>query len=362
MIKARPFAPLFVGAILAFDAAWASRSFTPAPKTLPVRTPLARLGDTAPPARVPAPKPIVATEMQVLPWSGPDASKGPVRLQTDLDVLAPLGDGASNAALWLADFTRVPKGARLDEFEVAKKRLMRSSPDGDILLADDPLLREAEPWADQARMNFYPDVFRLDGLSTTIPNLHAATVLARSWTARARSTPDAPSALDDARRAIRWGRLLRQDDVTIIQDLIGLACIRMGVDTLYDLARRRGDRELALAAALASGEVLAQRHRSFQILADFGLVGGDDDRGLARPTDSRVEALSRTAMGGDDRRYRLEAIVQLAAVRLNGTRGQRARAEDALARVEARHRTTADSSQARWARAVTRAELSRLLD
>ncbi|MBK6405281.1 MAG: hypothetical protein IPF66_09685 [Holophagales bacterium] len=46
---------------------------------------------------------------------------------------------------------------------------------------------------------------------------------------------------------------------TVIQDLIGLAVIRQGAQALYDLASRRGDTKLMLAAAIVVGEHGEQR-------------------------------------------------------------------------------------------------------
>jgi hypothetical protein len=362
MINARTFAPLCVGTILVFGAAWVSRSFTPAPRTPLVRTPLARLGGTAPPARVPAPKPTFAADLKIPCWGCSEAVAWPVRFRTDLDHLAPLGDGKANAAHWLANFTRNPKGARFGEYEAARKRFVPKSAEGDFLPGDDPLLLEAEPWADQGAMRFYPDVFPFEGFSTPIPNLHVAMVLARSWTARARANPDAPSALEDARRAIRWGRLLRQDDATIIQDLIGLACIRLGVETLYELAQRRGDRDLMLASAIVAGEHAVQRQRTSQFLTNGVLLSTEGSPRWVEPTDRQVDALARTALQDLDRRFRLEAIVQFALIRFRGTRGQRAKAQEVLEGIESRHRDEADVAQARWARTVRWPELSRSLD
>ncbi len=70
---------------------------------------------------------------------------------------------------------------------------------------------------------------------------------------------DPEEGLEDCRRAIRLGRLLRQDDVVIINDLVGLACIHIGTRGVYRIAQREGDTELALLASIILGEVAPQR-------------------------------------------------------------------------------------------------------
>ena len=50
------------------------------------------------------------------------------------------------------------------------------------------------------------------------------------------------------------GRLLRQDDVTLIQDLIGLAIIRMLAMAMYEMARSKSDTVQTTLASLAIAE------------------------------------------------------------------------------------------------------------
>ncbi|HEX7529451.1 MAG TPA: hypothetical protein VF425_10095, partial [Thermoanaerobaculia bacterium] len=241
--RAQILAALAVVVVLAaaLGIRWAGLGSPPPP-------PVARFDRPAPPAHVALP---IRIDVPNVPcWSCPDSEKWPIRFRTDLDLLAPLGDGAANAALWFKDFAK-PRGARLEEAEAAMKRRVEGPGEfGLVLPPNDPLLKEAEPWADQATMRFYPDVWAAEGASTPIPNLLVAMSFARSWVARAGSNPDAQAAMEDCRRAIRWGRLLRQEDGTIIQDLVGLASIRLGAEQLYALAARRGDQPLMLAAAI----------------------------------------------------------------------------------------------------------------
>ena len=108
-----------------------------------------------------------------------------------------------------------------------------------ILQVHDELLLEAEPWVDLAVMHFYPDVFPMEGAETRITNLLFMLTMARSWTARGVDADDPDQGLEDCRRAIRLGRLLRQEDVVIINDLVGLACIHIGAVFLRRIPTRQ---------------------------------------------------------------------------------------------------------------------------
>ena len=210
-------------------------------------------------AFVPRPASMNVDGLEVPCWSCPYAKEWPVDFQTDLDLLAPLGEGAQNAGLWFKDFAK-PDGPRYSDAEVMMARRVEHEGDlGKVLPGDDPLLLEAEPWCDQAAMSYYPDIFPLEGFSTRIPNLLVPLTFARSWVARGLDNPDSEHGLDDCRRAIRLGRLLREEDVTIIADLVGLACIHLGSRGVYDIAMRTGDLELALLASIVIGEVAPQR-------------------------------------------------------------------------------------------------------
>ena len=287
---------------------------------------LVRLATPAPAANVPSPP---AFEKLELPrWGGPDHdANAPIRFRTDLDVLAPLGDGPANAALWLKDFTKGLPSARLEESDRAMKRRVDGPPGlGKVFPPGEPLLLEAEPWADQATMRFYPDVFTVRGRATPLHNLLFSLTLGKSWVARALANPDAPAALEDCRRAIRWGRLLRQDDVTVIQDLIGLAVIRQGAQALYDLASRRGDTKLMLAAAIVVGEHGEQRLLTMLRLNQLRLAPA---KGLG-VTDERLSAIVEMARRSADRRFRFDAVLTLGAIRSEGTKAHRAKAQEAL--------------------------------
>lgn len=292
----------------------------------PATPPLTRLGTPAPAANVPSPRVVARLELPL--WGGPDRNAdASVRFRTDLDVLAPLGDGPANAALWLKDFTKGAAASRTEEAERAMKQRVDGPADlGKVLPADAPLLLEAEAWADQATLRFYPDIFPVRGQATPIPNLLLSLTFSKSWLARALANPDAPTALEDCRRAIRWGRLLRQDDVTIIQDLIGLACIRMGAKTLYDVAARRGDTATMLAAAIVNGEHGPQRLVTMERLNHLALFPGEN-LGVSA---EKLDAMAEMARSCPDRRFRFEAILKLAVVRAKGARAHRAKAQEIL--------------------------------
>ncbi len=306
---------------------------------------LARFAGSAGAARVPAPKPIALAEMKVPCWGCSGSDKWAVTFQTDLDLLAPLGDGTANAALWLKDFARQTGAREGDAAAAMKRRVDAKEPYGKALPPNDPLLLEAEPWADQATMRFYPDVFAVEGFETRIPDLLISLTLARSWAARAASRPDSPQAYDDCRRAIRWGRLLRQEDTTLIQDLVGLNCVRLGAQALYDVARARGDQVTALAAAIVLGEHAPQRLRTAQLVTEIDVFS---DPG-AKVDEERLGRVLGAAKSSPDRRFRAEAITQLAVARARGSKAQRGKVDLALDEIAA-GKDVVLSTMARWAR------------
>ena len=338
--------------VLAGTLVW--RLYGPRPTAVHASPALPRFNGTAPAARVPAPEAVALAELNPPCWGCPEAEKWPVQYRTNLDLLAPLGNGAGNAALWLKDFAK-PSGARFAEGETAMNR-RAEKPDGSVLPPDDPLVKEAEPWADQATMRFYPDVWAMEGFTTSIPNLLVAITIARSWVGRARLHPDTPEALEDCRRAIRWGRLLRQEDVTLIQDLVGNACIRSGAQGLYEIAARRGDAPLMLAAAMVLGEHAPQRSRMAEFATKMS-VTRPGDAGF-HITDDLLSAILKVSKNDLNRRFRLEAITQLAVVRLKGSRSQRNKATTALVEIAA----SPDAflrAQARWALRFDSRDMSR---
>src|SRR5690242_7391394 len=51
-------------------------------------------------------------------WGCPGTDDWPIKFRTNLDLLAPLGTGAENAASWFAQFAK-PNGTRYGEAEAA---------------------------------------------------------------------------------------------------------------------------------------------------------------------------------------------------------------------------------------------------
>jgi hypothetical protein len=284
----------------------------------------------APPATVPAPHPFAIESLQVPSWGYPERKEWPVRFRTDLDLLAPLGTGSANAAIWFKDFAK-RSGSRYAEAKAAlERRVAGPANEAEILPGDDPLLLEAEPWCDQATMRFYPEIFPMKGWETEIPNLVLAITFAKSWVARGTAATDPAKATEDMRRAIRLGRLLRQEDATVIGDLVGLTCIRYGAQGIYDLAVRRGDAPTALVASIVLGEVAPQRLVGAQRLTETDLrpylrkdAAGDVTLDLPGKTLDRIVAV---ATSGPDRRFRAEAILELNFVRNLGSPAQREKA------------------------------------
>lgn len=284
-------------------------------------------------ATVPAPRPIDLRELSIPCWSCPEAQGWPLRFRTDLDLLAPLGTGARNAGEWFADFAK-PDGSRFAEAQTANTRRVDRAPVGKVLPPDDPLLKEAEPWCDQATMRFYPDIFPIKGLDTTLPNLLLSLTFARSWVARGQQAADFDAAMADFRRVIRLGRLLRQEDTVLISDLVGLAMIRIGAEAIYDRARHDGKLDLALVAAVVASEAPPQKLLTAARLTSIEVgpylhkqaAGGYT---LDLPG-GRLEAIRTMAMESPDRKLRYEPALALAVVARYGAGEQQATAKETL--------------------------------
>jgi len=330
--------------------------------------PTARAGPLAPPAFVPEPIPIPEGGLEVPNWGHQNARDWRVEFRTDLDLLAPLGDGTGNAAKWFKDFNKgsglagattmiqdfgTEDGPRYAEYRAAREaRIEGPEGLGMIFPADHALLLEAAPWCDQATMRFYPDIFPLDGYSTRIPNLLFMLDLTRSWAAHGLLTDNREEAIAYFQRAIRLGRLLRQEDVTIIADLVGLACIRIGTDGLYQHAVAAGDSDLALAAAIVLGEQSAQRLMTMERVTRGSIVDTFHENAEGRfalaLSDSRFDNIIKMASSETGRRFRGEALLSLASVRHLGEPDHQARAFEVLEELtESDDWVTADL--ARWA-------------
>jgi hypothetical protein len=326
-----------------------------------VVAPLRWTGGPAPSATVPPPRSAALDQIEFPAWARPAGPHQPIRFLTDLDLIAPLGNGPQNAAPWFADFAKFD-GARLDELMEAQQRAVEARREADtaagvlpnkqLLLPDDPLLLEAEPWVDQATLRFYPDVWHTDGWQTPIPNLLIMLSLAKSWVARGDAEPRLELAMEDYRRAIRLGRLVRQEDAILITDLVGLACIGAGLEAMYDRLIAAGETEQALVVSLALGEVAPQRLRNSELFTQiniaeyvrYGWFGvsvemSEDDYSL----------IAGIAEKGPHRRFRLEAILVLNLVRCEGNREQRAAALELLERLVAEDEDELITELATWA-------------
>jgi hypothetical protein len=288
----------------------------------------------APKGAVPAPTQFAVGALEVPCWSCPSAEEWPLRFRTDLDLLAPLGTGSGNAAEWFGPFAKVGGSRSQEGLDAAKRGIDGPEWVGTVLPPDDPLLLEAEPWIDQATMRFYPEIYELDGYRTRITNLLLALKLSRSWIARGLAADDTEVAMEDFRRAIRLGRLLRQEDTVVISDLVGLACIHLGARGVYERAQADGDLELALLASVVLGEVPAQRLGTKQRLTSTDLMQAirvtDDGEIDFELQESLLDTVIDTARSAPDRRFRLEAILGLNTARSLGTSGQKLRAEKVL--------------------------------
>ncbi len=307
-------------------------------ETQPATT--ARPRPAAPAATVPGPKAANLAGLSVPCWSCPEAEKWPVAFRTNLDLLAPLGNGPANAGIFFKDFAS-PGGSRFDEATAALERRVEGPLElGKVLPPDDPLLLEAEPWCDQATMRYYPDFFALQGYASQLPNLLIPLSLARSWVARGLAQKDPARAMEDFRRAVRLGRLLRQEDAVVTADLAGLACIRHGAEGIHDLARRRGDMALALVAATVLGECAPQWLLTVERMkrVDLRPYVRKDDKGvnLVLP-DGSFDAILELASSDLERRFRADGIITLGVIRVLGTKPQQ---EKALAALKALTATT----------------------
>ena len=288
-------------------------------------------------AAAPAPDVIEAGGLEVPCWSCPSAKGWPVRFRTDLDLVAPLGDGPGNAAEYFAAFEK-NRGLRDPEAKaLMERRYQREDDLGLVVAGDDPLLVEAEPWVDQSMMSFYPEIFPMEGPSTRITNLLFMLTLARSWTARGVDAADPEEGLEDCRRAIRLGRLLRQEDVTVINDLVGLACIHLGSRGVYRIAQREGDTDLALLASVIIGEVAPQRLMTAQRISQLDLepyMRWDSTGGYRMDLpDVHLETIETMAETLTERRFFGEIILPGHVIAHLGTPAQQQRAREILDRL-----------------------------
>jgi hypothetical protein len=158
--------------------------------------------------------------------------------------------------------------------------------------------------------------------------------------------------MEDYRRAVRLGRLLRQEDATIISDLVGLYCIRLGADGIYRRALAEGDKDLALVASVVLGEIAPQRLMTSVVTTETDLAGHVSRSffGGARieAPDSKVDSLINRAKSAPDRRFSLEALVTLNFIHHLGPPAQRAKTAELFEELAASQDETI-AATARWA-------------
>ncbi|MBW3672162.1 MAG: hypothetical protein KY432_10895 [Acidobacteria bacterium] len=282
------------------------------------------------------------------------------RLQTeldfhvDLDLLAPLGTGENNAAVFFRDFARVG-GKRAAEIGGRLEGVMYEGV-GTGYAFDDAFVAEAEQWIENGTMSFYPEVWNLEGPQTNIPNLLFFMKLGRTWIARGHRAETPQPALDDYRRVIRLGRLVRQDDVTLIQDLIGIALIRLGSEAIYELAREQGDAEAMLIAGLAMQDVAGIRNQTKYRMKNL-LWGVEDEEApifsLRKWFGNEVEEAefvlaSEIATQSADRRFRFEGIESLGFIMRAGEAKYAKRAKEELIRISKNEKDPLVRELAQW--------------
>jgi hypothetical protein len=199
-------------------------------------------------------------------------------------------------------------------------------------------------------MRFHPKVFPMEGWSKGRPNLQYLNLLARSWVARG-DRRGGEQAKEDYRRAIRLGRLLRQDDVWVFQDIVGLTSIEMGARGLYRVARKEGDAATMVVAATILGATENLRtwdglegQPGMQVL--HRLKGGRRPR-LEGVRDIDVEVLANRTKSNKTRRFRMANMEALWVVRHAGSRKQRELARETL-ELLAQDPDPVVASEARW--------------
>ena len=181
-----------------------------------------------------------------------------------------------------------------------------------VLPPDDPLVREAEPWMNHAKCRFYSDEIAMQEQARKRPNLFMALTLGRSWVARGARNGN----LDDLQRAMRLGRLLRQDDVTLDQDETALDLIDTAASAMNGLAVSNRDSKRSAQIGPVIIECATLRLETFdrQMLLNAGQI-------------PRLSSFAKTAA---DRRFRLAAMRRLDSISAGANTDPQRQAFDAL--------------------------------
>jgi hypothetical protein len=131
--------------------------------------------------------------------------------------------------------------------------------------------------------------------------------------------------------------LLRQDDLTIIQDMVAIACIRIGAEAMYELAREQGDTATMLVTSMVLADKDAMRLQTAGRITTFERAFAMDDPDVPEPslrlTDAELEAIVELTSGLADRRFRMEGLLALQFVKRLGSSTQQGIADAALERL-----------------------------
>lgn len=294
------------------------------------------------PGRPPEPRPFSVDELPTSGgWVPHFPPYMPIKPSFDLDLLAPLGTGSTNAACWFKDFAE-QFARHAAEGKPAYEARMIEMPIGGglvskVFAADDPLLLEAEPWIDQTVMRFQPDFGEVGPAFDPYP-LDPVMIqdLGMSYVARGLSAKEPALAREDFRRSIRLGRLLLENRTDLPQAMAGWVCINLGTRALFETARAEGDAQTMLAAslALADNQALLMGFKLFfkilhgifpHVIRIFG-------HPFATVHDEEFRAMAELAEQDLSRSDQIEALTTLRVVRLVGTSQQRVKVEEILHR------------------------------
>ena len=119
----------------------------------------------------------------------------------------------------------------------------------------------------------------------------------------------------------------------MIQDLIGIACLRLGLDALHDQAQRQGDAVGTTLYAVALADTAGNRHATAERLTVLRIQDAVRKtwRGLELSLDDhRVSDVLSMATGDPSRRFRIESLGVPWMVRNGGAADQRTKATKAL--------------------------------
>ena len=290
-----------------------------------------------PPGRVPPPAAydVGAHELPIAPTT--DVMWRAKQLDDYLfDAIAPLGDGPANAAEWWRDFSELD-GKRAKELDALRLREVRREVAGSSRLYfawDDPFVQEARATADQARLSFFPGVWPHPDFwrKSEFPGLIMITT-STSWMVHGLESPDPRVAREDFRRMIRLGRLMLQDDASVLQHGIGMRILRDGLEALYDRARRDGDRpeQMLVALAILDRVQVAEWERGrFGQIELPGHVDLSDPSARLSISEDVMDTIEAAYSHSTARRWKLDALRALQVAMARGDAASASRAATLL--------------------------------